>query len=232
MRQHHFERYEDVVLATKPVMYLPMQGTSSSYELVRNIAVTNSNAAAYGRGGPFPGCQAVEFSSSTGDNEKLAVTSNAAYHPGDTFSVGGFFNRTAQGDASASPTIFHNGGDDMTIYFPRSGNTDKLTLRKAGVSDIFATDRTFASPYSDGWIHCLFTKNAGSETLCYLDGVSVPGTYSNATIVASSTSPTFGLNASGSGNDFAGRLAHWAIWDRVLVAGEVADLYRAAYRMR
>lgn len=230
MRVHHRRRYEDVVLATLPVMYAPMQG-SMPVEAVRNTPMTNTGGVGYGRGGPFPGAQAAEFSASTGDNDKLSITTHASYHPGDTFSVGGWFNRTALGDGSASPTLFHNGNNDITVYLPLSGGAaNKLTLRKAAVADIFAADRTFPSPYTDGWHHCLFTKNGGSGVACYIDGASVSGTYSNQTVSASTTNPTFGLNPGSSGNDFAGLLAHWAVWSRVLTAAEAAGLYRDAFR--
>ncbi len=219
-------RYEDVILRTRPAMYVPMQG-SKAWELIRNVAPSTETATGQFRG-PFPYATSRRFTASSTDNDTIAYTSNAAYHPGDTFSVGGWFNRLGQGDAANAATILHNGTNDFVVYFPLTGNTDKLTLRKAGVSDIFATTRTFATPYADGWTHVIFTKNAGSSTLCYVNGISVAGTFVNATVVASTSAPTFGLASGATTNDFDGALAHWALWSRVLTQAEVTDLYRAA----
>jgi hypothetical protein len=226
MRRHHREAYEDVVLRTRPAMYVPMQG-SRAREVIRQVAPSTETATGQYRG-PFMGAVGRRFSASTTDNDKIEFTSNAAYHPGNTFSIGGWFNRIGAGDGANAPTMFHNGTNDFIVYFPLTGNTDKLTLRKAGVGDIFATNRTFASPYADGWVHAIFTKNAGTATVCYINGVSVAGTFTDQTVVASSSAPTFGLISGSTTNDFDGALSHWAIWSRVLTAAEVTELYRAA----
>ena len=221
-RISHQERYEDVVLRTKPVLYVPMQG-STTREEVRLVTATVTGAR-IGRTGPFPGAQSIDFD---GADDRAVIATNAAYHPGDTFSVGGWFSRDGAGDVGNAPTMFHNGTNDFIVYFPLSGNTNKLTLRKAGVGDIFATNTVFGSPYTAGWQHCIFTKNAGTATVCYLNGRSESGTYTNQTVVASTSDPTFGIISGALTNDFNGRLSHWAIWNRVLTAAEAVELYRA-----
>lgn len=227
MKRHAVRRrYEDVVMATRPVMYVPMQG-NKLWELVRGVACNINNAPALAQAGPWAGSQAVRYSASTADDDTVSVTTNAAYHPGDTFSVGGWFNRRGQGDAANAPTIIHLGTNDFIVYFPLTGNTDKLTLRKAGVGDIFATNRTFVTPWADGWQHVIFAKNAGTSTVCYLNGVSAAGTYTNQTVVASASNVAFGSASGTLLNDFDGSTAHWAIWNRVITAAEAAELYRA-----
>jgi hypothetical protein len=222
------ERYEDVVLRTRPVFYVPMQGNTSRELVSQSVILTQT--ATLQISGPAQGMTARRFTASSADDDKLVYTSQASYHPGNTFSIGGWFNRLGAGDAANAPTIFHNGTGDLTVYFPLSGQTNKLTLRRAGTGEIFATDRVFATPYADGWVHCLFTKDAGTATVCYLNGVSVSGTYTNQTVVASSSNPTFGTASGANTNDFDGALAHWAMWNRVLTAGEAAELYRASFR--
>lgn len=221
--------YEGLVMRTKPVFYAPMQG--KNYELVRGIAGTLSATAPTVAVGPFPGMAALRFSASTSDNDSLAFTTDTSYHPGDTFSVGGWFNRQGAGDTGSAPTMLGMGSGDLTVYFPLSGNTNKLTLRKSGTGDIFATNKTFASPYADGWQHVIFRKNAGSSTDCYLNGVSAAGTLTNQTVVAAASNVTFGLPTGSTTNDFDGSMCHWAIWNRVLTEDEVVRLYRGAWEV-
>lgn len=213
------DRYEDVVLRTKPVFYVAMQGNTFK-EQVRWAAVTN-NASVARYQGPFPGSHGMRFSSSTADNDSLSIATHTSYHPGDTFSVAGWFNRLGAGDAAGN-VLIHLGANDFLIWF----TSDLLTLRKAGVGNIIQANTSFASPYTKGWYHVAITKNAGTSTTLYLNGVDDGGATSNQTIVAAATDPTFGITApAGTSNDFDGALSHWAIWDRVLSLAEVKDLY-------
>ncbi len=213
-------RYEDVVLATRPALYVAMQGNGFK-ELVRGVAVTNNNSVGTSQG-PFPGARGSLFSTSTADNDSLTVATNAAYHPGDTFSAGGWFNRTGAGDGTGS-VMLHLGTNDLVVWIPAG---DLVTMRKAGVANIIAGTTTFGTPYTKGWHHCIVTKTAGSSGAIYVDGVSEGGAFSNQTIVAAAADPTFGLSSGGSANDWEGSLSHWAIWNRVLTSREVLDLYR------
>lgn len=228
MARHHRprERYEDVVLRTKPVLYVPMQGQKIR-ELVRGVDCTVSNSPTLGASGPFPGEQAIRFSASTADNDAVSVATNASYHPGDTFTVAGWFNRLGTGDAS--PSLIHLGSNDLTVFINSSVNGNYLALRKAGVGDIHRLG-VFGSPHTAGWQFCAWTK-ATTTTVGYLNGVlttSLGG--SNQTIVASTVDPTFGITAGGTTIDLDGSLAHWAVWNRVLSAGEIAELYLDARR--
>lgn len=213
-------RYEDVVLATKPVFYVPLQGNSLK-ELVRVVAVTNNNSV--GRSaGPFPGHAGSSFSTSTADNDSLTVATNAAYHPGDTFSAGGWFNRTGAGDGTGS-AMLHMGANDFLVWL----TSDVVTIRKAGVGNVISGTTTFGAPYTKGWHHCIVTKTAGSSAQVYVDGVSEGGAFTNQTIVAAAVDPTLGLAAGGTTNDWEGSLSHWAVWNRVITQAEVTELYRS-----
>jgi hypothetical protein len=228
-RVSHQERLEDVILRTRPVMYVPMQG-SMARELVRQVNPL-TNTAVLQTGGGSPGMTARRFTASTADNDKLVYTSDASYHPADTFSVGGWFNRMGQGDAANAPSILHWGTNDFTVYFPLSVNTDKLVLRKAGVGDVMISTETFDSPFDNGWRHAIFTKTGATRAL-YIDGVSTGTTGTNQTIVASASNPTIGTISGADTNDFDGALAHWALWNRVLTAAEVVEMYRAGKELR
>ena len=121
MRHHAIQRpYDDVVMGMRPVLYVPMQA-GTGRELVRMVAASTDTA---GRStGPFPGAAARRTTASTGDDDRVAFTSNASYHPGDTFSIAGWFFRRGAGDTS--PSMFHNGTGDFTVYFP-AGNGASL----------------------------------------------------------------------------------------------------------
>jgi hypothetical protein len=215
------ERYEDVVLRTKPVLYLPMQG-STTQELVRMATATVTNAVR-GHTGPFPGAQSVRFA---GANDLVSVATDASYHPGNTFSIGGWFNRTGAGDGSGA-ALYHAGSGEMTVWFPPATGVGRLTLRKAGTADIWRSDQLFGTPYNAGWYHYIFTK-AGATTVLYLNGVTNGSAVGDQTITTTTDAPTFGLASAGGTNlDYVGQMAHHAIWNRALTAGEVMDLYRA-----
>lgn len=222
-------RYEDVVLDTKPVLYLPMQGATATRELVRGILASGGGNATGRQTGPFPGAQSVDFD---GNDDSLSLATDASYHPADTFSAGGWFNRLGAGDTgNGGPVLCHFGTGDFTIWFPAGTNAGRLVLRKAGTGDIFATAETnWGTPYTRGWHHVIFTKT-GATTKGYVDGVANAGggTVANQTIVAAASDPAFGLVSpvATATLDFQGRLSHWAVWNRVLTQGDVSDLYRA-----
>jgi hypothetical protein len=201
-----------------------MQGDGQR-ELVRGIAVTRPNTV-FGAG-PFIGSGSLKFAN---NDAAVVVPTHTSYHPGNTLSVGGWFNRTGQGDdASGGPVLCHFGVGDFGPWFPAGTNAGRLVLRKAGTGDVFATATTdWGSPYTKGWHHVIFTKT-GTTTKCYVDGVSDPGggTTADQTFVAAATDPKFGLNSAGTNLDFDGLMAHWAVWNRVLTEAEAADLYRA-----
>jgi hypothetical protein len=219
------QRLEDVILGTRPVLYVPMQG-NKTYEMVRDVAVTVGGSTVFGRPGPFAGASAALFD---GAADYLQVATHASYHPGDTMSIGGWFNRTAAGHANG-PVMYHLQGD-MTVWFPPTTNAGRIVLRKAGTGDIFATSTTdWGSPYTKGWHRIAFTKT-GATTKCYVDGVEDAGggTVANQTFSSANTEPpTFGwLSVLTTTLDYAGMLAHWAIWDRVITAQEERTIYLA-----
>lgn len=217
-------RYEDIVLDTRPVFYVPLEGSVVS-ELVRGVKATVAATSPTPYRGPAQHMGGYRFSDSTTDNDYFGVTTHTSYHPGDTFSVGGWFNRLANGAGDGS--LLHLGTGDFVVWF----NGGTLALRKAGTGDCFTiTSPTFGT-VPTGWHHIIFTKNgsgAGSTIVAYLNGVSVAGTYTNRTIVAAATDPRLGLTATSNNEDYGGALSHWAIWNRVLTQAEVTALYRAA----
>ncbi len=219
MRRHAARQaYEEVVLATKPVLYVPMQG-SATRELIKQSAVTVSGALR-AQNGPFRGSHSMLFD---GSNDRVTPTNDASFHPGDTFTVGCWFNLKGAG-ADTGGIMYTNQANDLTMYIPAANG--KLTLRKSGASEVFQTTRTFLTPFTDGWQHALIAKNAGTSVTCYIAGIAVAGTTTNATMVAGGSAPTIG-EGNASTNAFNGLLAHVAVWNRVLTAAEAAELYRA-----
>jgi hypothetical protein len=214
--------YEAAILATSPVLYLPMQGSTITEE-VRSVTATVTGATVQ-QAGPVAGMDAISFD---GANDSVSVATHTSYHPGDTFSIGGWVNRTAAGDGSGA-AIYHAGSGELTVWFPPSGgNLDKLTLRKAGTGDVFASTTVYDSPYNDGWFHFIYTKS-GSTRALYINGVSEGAAGTNQTIVATTDAPTFG-NSTTNTLDFAGRLAHMAIWSVALTSTQAEDLYDATF---
>ncbi len=205
-------------MATRPVLYVPMQG-GATRELIKQGAVTVSGALR-AQQGPFRGSYSMLYD---GSNDRVTPTNDSTFHPGDTFTVGCWFNLKGAG-ADTGGIMITNQGSDLTMFIAAA--TGKLTLRKSGASDVFTTNRTFLTPFTDGWQHALIAKNAGTSVTCYINGVSVAGTTTNATMVAGGSAPTIG-EGNASTNAFNGLLAHMAVWNRVLTAAEAAELYRA-----
>lgn len=208
--------YADAVMSTGPVFYVPMQG-GVVVEIVRGVKATVSATAPLIVAGPFQGANGYRFSASTADHDSFTIPTNAAYHPGNTFSVGGWVNQLANG--GSFPSFLNAGANDFN---PGPSQAGKFGLGKNGVGTIFVTTATYKAT---GWHHLLLTK-AGATTTCYVDGYSVAGTTTDLTVVAGSSN--IELGAAGTSGDLDGSLAHMAIWNRVLTAGEALALYLAA----
>lgn len=226
---HRNPPYEQSVMGTRPVFYVPLTGdpipaaSTGKIELVRRVKLeeqAQAGAALPIASGALPGSAPNMLSGTT---EYWRVATDTSYHPGDTFSVGGWFNRTGAG--SSSPSMLHLGSGDLVVWF----SSDQLTLRKAGTGDIYVIGSpTFPTPYTAGWQHIIFTKNGTSASnICtaYLNGALVSATYTNRTIVAAASNIGIGLN--GANTNFTGMMQHWAIWNRVLTFGEARELYMA-----
>lgn len=207
-------RYEDVVLRTRPVFYVPCQGNQPK-EIVRQVACTVNNANDQ-RSGPFPGASARDFNGSTSE---IITATHTSYHPGDTFSVGGWVRR--DGSGTGGHTFLHNGTGDFVLWID---TTNKLVLRRAGTGDIFSSTATYTDTL---WMYAIATKNAGSGTVMYVNGIAIAGTTTAQTVVASSSAPTIGRVSGGTGNPLDGSAVHMAIWSRALTQAEVTELYRA-----
>jgi hypothetical protein len=173
MRAHKYplrRSVEEVILSTRPVLYIPMQDNirpvgGHLIELVRGANAQPSGNAFTGRNGPFRGAKSVLTTTSTA---QVQVATHASYHPGDTFSIGGWFNRTEAGDTVNGPCLYHTNGD-LVIWFPPTTNAGRLVMRKSGGGDVFASAATdWGTPYTKGWHRCLFWKNAGSSAGLYM----------------------------------------------------------------
>ena len=212
------DAYIDFMRRTAPVFYVPLQG-SKIKEVMRDVTATLGSGIRVPRGGPF-GMQATEHDGTI--NGTVTVATDTSYHPGDTFSCGGWFNRLGAGDPGG-PILLHT-NSDFVIWFSTI-NAGYICLRKPGVADVACTaTNTWGSPYTRGWHHIMFTKT-GSSMRVYLDGEPHESIGSNQTMVAGATDITVGWG--GGSLNFAGRMAHWAIWNRVLAPGEVQAIYRA-----
>lgn len=212
-----FSDYQSFVLSTLPVFYVPMQGVVT--EVVRNNVASISATAPRATTGPF-NQQAWRFSATVGDNDNFTIATDPSYHPGDTFSVMGWANQLGNGNSFPNWLIGNGAGgnNDMGVGVTTAG---AIVLGKANVGNVFVSTATYKGT---GWHHVLFTKNAGTATVCYVDGLSVAGTFTNQTISAGSANWTIGGGA-GHSDDFDGCLCHVAIWKRVLTAAEAWSLY-------
>jgi len=88
---------------------------------------------------------------------------------------------------------------------------------------------SIAKPTTGAWHHICITYDGSSTTnnpLIYLDGVSQAVTTRSTpsgTLLLPDGTVTIG-RATGGGQEFDGRLAEFAMWNRILTAGEVAAL--------
>lgn len=207
--------YEEAVLVTRPVFFMP-NGSIDRWEVVKHQAVSNSNNAGRGATGPFRGAFANVFTAATGDNESINVANDASYQPGDTFSLGGWAKCDGSG---ATMCVVHTGATGFVINYDTNR---KPLLAKENTANVFANTNALDT----AWHHVLYTKNAGTATVGYVDGVSVAGTFTNQTIITVATQIQQGLGG-GNLNDWNGRISGMAIWNRVLTPGEVFSIFEA-----
>lgn len=211
--------YTQVVLRTKPVLYVPIQAQGNSsglIELVRQVRAAIFGGATEYRSGPFPGAYARDFNGSTAD---LVLTTDASYHPGNTFSMGGWVRR--DGSNTNGHIFLHLGTGDVVFWI---NTANQLSIRRAGTGDIFNSTATYTNTE---WMHVIAVKNAGTSAAIYVNGVSIAGTFTNQTVVAAASNPTIGTIPGGGANWLDGGVAHMAVWNRVLTQGEITTLYRA-----
>lgn len=206
--------YLEVVRRSKPVFHMVFSGNKPR-EMVRAVMPSLFNLTTW-RSGPFPSAGARDFNGSSSD---ATTTSHASYHPGDTFSVGGWVRR--DGSGTGGHIFLHNGTGDFVFWIDTA---NKLVLRRAGTGDIFSSTATYTDT---PWMHAVAVKNGGVSTVMYVNGVAVVGTSTSQTVVASSTTPTIGTIPGGGANRLDGAVFDMAIWSRALSRGEVQTMYRA-----
>lgn len=122
----------------------------------------------------------------------------------------GFFLHTGSGPGSYKPALYTyiTGGNNMIDVY---GNGDILTI-STGIA-------------SDTWFHCAITKTTGKIT-GYVNGVNISGLATYTNVAASNDFFTLGKMRSYGTQTYSGYLDEVGIWNKVLSADEISDLYR------
>lgn len=135
--------------------------------------------------------------------------------------------------------VWSDGSPHRIMYIRGDANND-VSILKAGANNrlqaIYRTGGANHIANADGysstdWIHLLLTfadSANGAQAIIYVDGsaIGVPVAVATAwgAVGLTATQTLIGAESQVPGNPWSGRLAHCAVWDRVLLPAEVADL--------
>lgn len=156
-----------------------------------------------------PYLTAASFNGSTG----YVTASGAALHPGDTFTIELWYNRTTAGSVQ---TLWSSGLNDVEIGFTA---TNQIVVYKEGVGNNFVSTATTFGDLST-WHHLAVRRTPGNTNV-YLDGVEVPGSVTAQTFVAAAGAVNIGRRLSSTDRYFNGAIAGAAIYSTDIGAFEI-----------
>ncbi len=172
---------------------------------------------------------AVDFD---GSNDGMSVTSPTALNiipsAGDTVSIAFWYNSSVANGATATLYSRTNGGCEMLgLNIVGGVSTDSLRFYYRDTSCAGIDNYTGASGVSKNiWHHVVSTYNPTSGVLIvYLDGVQVTTT-TNSASSSISYANTFYVGRNSGGQYYDGLVDEFRVYERILSADEVAQLYR------
>lgn len=213
-------RYSDLILNTSGLAgYWRMLEAASPFVdsvAARNGAVTGS--ALYKQGPLIVGDAEANSYGPNAGTTVVVVPSNAALHPGNTFSfecwaklagVGAVFNMIALG------------ANDFEVNISATG---VIRLVKQGVGNSCITNNAYTDTGSP---HHIVVTKSGATNVIYRDGDAVPVTVTDQTIVAGS-SDVYLASKVGVQQPWNGLIGEIALYNVALTAAQVKEHYLTA----
>lgn len=225
--------YQDVILADRPVGYWPLGGTR---DLVAGRNATGVNSPTFGSPGlMIAGAQAGRCVDLNGSNQYLTVADNDVFSPtASAWSVecwvrfdnlpSVFMALVAKYESSATEW-------GLNILGPSAGvtNTVEYIIWNSGGGEIWKATAPANSLSTGRIFHFVGTFNNGAPIIIYINGTerarntsTTGGTRSNTT-----SKIWMGHRGDGAGSHTDGRLAHVAVYDKVLSPAQIVSHYRA-----
>lgn len=159
-----------------------------------------------------PYMTAVTLNGSTG----YVTASNAALHPGDTFSVEIWYKR---GTTGSLQTLWSGGTGDIEIGFDAS---DRIVVNKEGTGAAFTSTNAYTDTAS--W-HQLVVLRSPGATSVMVDGVAIAGTSAAQTFVAAAGAINIGRRLSATDRYFNGSICAVSLYNANIGAVEAARHY-------
>lgn len=215
--------YQAAVLADSPSVYYRL-GESASPCVpdagAGGVNLTVSGSLTFAQAGAFAGdTNTSVLFPGTATNFLQTVTS-----PGSAYDLGdGPFTLECWFKLAATLTLMDIFGKQGTgCYVVRLDASGHVVVPASGIGNCFVTTGTITDT---NWHHLVVTRVAATQPVVYLDGTSMPGTYTARTF-ADSTSQ-FDVGRSGTANYFHGQIQDVAIYKSSLSSTRVTAHYNA-----
>jgi hypothetical protein len=224
------QAYEDIVVATTPVAYYPMDEASGSLvDVIGGLNMTVTGSPTYQATGPtlMGTVQKAITWSGTGQH------ANASTDPGVTsadqsFMIWGQWTALAgtvhnlcsrfTTDPNASWRFFAVNTGEARFLTQQNATTTHGEANTSGQAYEDSVWRGFIGTFDGGVAMDLYDSD--DPTTPVASDVAFAGVWNNAP----AASPLRIANQSGGTNLFAGSLCHFAFWDRLLTGTEIQDL--------
>lgn len=216
--------YEDEILSYNPIAYWPLSETAGS------IAV---DAAGNGYHGTYSGPSLHGTTFINGDpaptfdgvNDRVTVVSLSPAWNGDQFSIIGWVKRadwSATAGTQSALMLRGASNDSVRLQIDKFNNANQALFAVVpGSGSLYPTP---AASGSD-WVFMAITRSVASTNVSvYINGAYAGGSSSFSTAWAGTISEVY-LGAYKTSNYWNGALAHWAVFNTVLSAGDISNLY-------
>lgn len=199
--------------------YWKMENTNSIAST--SLVLTNNNSVAFSTGKVN---NAADFGTSAAANKSLTRADDLGISGTSAMSVSGWLKLNVE--ASNDYTVWlHSSTNGASRYFQLkyeyNGGTRRLRADFSG-GQIFYT----ANLGTSNWYHFVLTRPASGDGEFFINGVS-QGTVAIGSGTSASSFFNIGIDGDGSSLDLLGLVDELAVWNKVLSAQEIADLYNS-----
>lgn len=216
--------YETEVLSYNPIAYWPLNETAGSVAIDGSgngyhgfYSGPSLNGTTFVNGDPAPTFDGV--------NDRVTISSMSPLWNGDSFTIIGWVKRADWAASGSTQSAFMlRGASNNSVRL----QIDKFTTaNQALFGFVPGSGSLYPTPAATGsdWVFLAITRSvASSNVSVYVNGAYGGGSSSFSTAWAGTISEAF-IGAYVTSNYWNGSLAHWAVFNTVLSAGDIANLY-------
>lgn len=219
------------ILAQEPIAYYPLwdnDGTTAEDLSGNELHGTYTNGPTLNEDGPQgAGSPSVQFDG-INDYVDCEITDiNSALLYEKDFSVGCWFSVDSVGTAQGILGSLVPTPSDRSGFFLQLGSNGEIEARNVRIA--FSNTRGNATANdiikTNKWYHVFVTHASGSDYKIYINGNEQPTTsVNNGTMALDLTGSNFKIADRGDLDEFGGKIAHVAIFDKELSSVEVSEL--------